>query len=129
VSGLRTVILVGRCEACVLLTLPVAAYFGYQGTGKPNWIIEHPAYLLVWNVGLLCTGITNLRYSRACVKLFLAQNRWQRRKAPAFLQPLLSNLAPGNTSFTVHRWSVIFGSTVLTLVGAAGIGVILAHIL
>jgi hypothetical protein len=121
VSPVRTVIFVGRCELCVALTLPIAGYFGYQGPGKPNWIIEHPAYMLLWSVGLFSFGVTILRYNRASVKLSLASHRWQQKKAPSFLQPLFNRRSGTSPSFTFQRRAVIFGSTALTLVGAAGV--------
>jgi hypothetical protein len=70
-------VLVGRLEVCLLLTLPFGAYLGNQGIGQPNWIIESPAYLMVWSMGMLLFGVTHLKYSRASVKLFLAHNRRQ----------------------------------------------------
>jgi hypothetical protein len=120
-SPVRTVMFVGRCSLCVALTLPIAGYFGYQGPGKPNWIIEHPAYMLFWFASLFCFGVTNVRYNRAYIKLLEASRRWQQKKMPAFLQPLLGGRSATSVSFAFQRRAVIFGSTVLTLVGAAGV--------
>jgi hypothetical protein len=109
--------LVGRIELVILLTLPLAAFLGHQGPGRPNWIIESPAYMLLFSLGLFCCGVTNLWFNRASAKLYLAHNRWQLKWVPTALLPLWRRLFPP-TPYKTQRIAVILGFALMSLFGA-----------